>query len=114
MASKAPVPVVPVLAARLGDGKRSGTIFKGSTGEPLNLDNLARRVIIPAVGSTWHGWHAFRRGLATYLHANGVDDKTIQSILRHENVSVTQKCYVKTIPESVRKAMETVHFGNKT
>jgi len=31
----------------------------------------------------WHGWHAFRRGLATNLHALGVDDKTIQAILRH-------------------------------
>ena len=110
-ASKAPVPVVPVLAARLGDGKRSGTIFKGSTGEPLNLDNLARRVIIPAVGSTWHGWHAFRRGLATYLHAQGVPDKEIQAILRHENVAITQKSYVKTVPENVRAAMATVKFG---
>jgi site-specific recombinase XerD len=38
----------------------------------------------------WHGWHAFRRGLATNLHALGVDDKTIQAILRHSNVSLTQ------------------------
>ena len=26
----------------------------------------------------WHGWHAFRRGVATNLHTLGVDDKTIQ------------------------------------
>jgi len=35
----------------------------------------------------WHGghygWHSFRRGLATNLHALGVDRKTIQAILRH-------------------------------
>jgi hypothetical protein len=44
----------------------------------------------------WHGFHAFRRGLATNLHAVGVDDLTIQRILRHSNVSVTQECYIKT------------------
>ncbi len=44
----------------------------------------------------WHGFHAFRRGLATNLHALGVDDLTIQRILGHSNVSVTQQCYVKT------------------
>jgi integrase len=116
-ASKAPVPVVPVLAARLNvlaPVQQNRLVFAGSTGQPLDLDNLARRVISPAVGKTWHGWHAFRRGLATFLHAQGVDDKTIQAILRHENVSVTQKCYVKTVPESVRKAMETVRFGGST
>jgi integrase len=116
-ASKAPVPVVPVLAARLNTlapVQQNRLVFAGSTGQPLDLDNLARRVIAPAVGKTWHGWHAFRRGLATFLHAQGVDDKTIQAILRHENVSVTQKCYVKTVPESVRKAMETVRFGGGT
>lgn len=31
----------------------------------------------------WHGWHAFRRGLATNLYGLGVADKTIQAILRH-------------------------------
>lgn len=111
-ASKAPVPVVPVLAARLDAVKKaSGNIFVGATGAPLDLDNLARRVIAPAVGSVWNGFHAFRRGLATFLHANGVDDMTIKEILRHENVAVTQKCYVKTVPESVRAAMANVKFG---
>lgn len=30
----------------------------------------------------WHGWHAFRRGLGTTLAELGVDDLTIQRILR--------------------------------
>jgi len=37
----------------------------------------------------WHGWHAFRRGLATNLHGLGVEDKTMQRILRHSNVALT-------------------------
>jgi integrase len=53
----------------------------------------------------WHGWHAFRRGLATNLHRLGVDDKTIQAILRHSNVAVTQACYIKTLPQSSVEAM---------
>ncbi len=57
----------------------------------------------------WHGWHAFRRGLATNLHALGVDDETIERILRHSNVSITQKCYIKTMPAQATDAM--AQFG---
>ena len=40
-------------------------------GRPLHLDNLSRRAIRPAVGDPWHGWHAFRRGLASILFTLG-------------------------------------------
>jgi len=56
----------------------------------------------------WHGWHAFRRGLATNLHALGVDDKTIQAILRHSNVGVTMNIYVKSVSESQVSAMDAL------
>ncbi len=99
----------------------------------LNLDNLARRVIVPALSRCevcrkpeeehkaeghlfkldsslpeWHGWHAFRRGLATNLHALGVDDKTIQAILRHSNVGLTMNVYVKSVNESQVTAMDAL------
>jgi len=54
----------------------------------------------------WHGWHAFRRGLATNLHDLGVNDLTIQRILRHSDVTTTRKSYIKTIPRQVVDAME--------
>jgi integrase len=54
----------------------------------------------------WKGWHAYRRGLATNLHALGVDDKTIQAILRHEDVSTTQRSYIKTPTRIVTDAMK--------
>ena len=44
----------------------------------------------------WHGWHVARGGLSTNLFRLGVADKTIQSILRHSNVQVTQAHYIKT------------------
>lgn len=54
----------------------------------------------------WHGWHAFRRGLATNLHALGVDDKTIQAIFRHSNAGLTMNVYVKSVSESQVSAMD--------
>lgn len=56
----------------------------------------------------WHGWHAFRRRLATNLHALGVDDKTIQAILRHSNVGLTMNVYVRTVSESHVIAMDAL------
>jgi integrase len=56
----------------------------------------------------WHGWHAFRRGLATILHALGVDDKTIQAILRHSNIGITQNIYIKSVTEEQVSAMDTL------
>lgn len=56
----------------------------------------------------WHGWHAFRRGLATNLHTLGVDDKTIQAILRHSNVGLTMNVYVKSVNESQVSAMDAL------
>lgn len=83
-------------------------MFPGRLGKPINLDALAAGVIVPAVskaGIQWHGWHAFRRGLATNLHRLGVSDKTIQRILRHSNVAVTQGCYIKTADSEAAAAM---------
>jgi integrase len=110
-ASKAPVPVIAPLAERLNAYRKqcgspeSGWMFPNSVGNPRCLDELARLVIRPAFEKAeipWHGWHAFRRGLATNLHRLGVPDKVIQIILRHANLSVTQNSYIKVVqPEAV-------------
>lgn len=112
--SRAPVPVVKQLADALElHRQRAGLlaqpdlpIFQAGNGQPLDLNNLARRVIAPV--AKWHGWHAFRRGLATNLHALGIDDKTIQAILRHSNVSLTMNVYVKSVSESQTAAMDAL------
>jgi hypothetical protein len=54
----------------------------------------------------WHGWHAFRRGIATNLHQLGVADKDIQAILRHSNIGITMNIYVKSVAESQVDAMD--------
>lgn len=139
--SRAPIPAVKRLADVLEAHKlRAGKlaqpdlpIFQAGNGKPLNLDNLVRRVIIPALSRCavckkaesehkpeahlferdeslprWHGWHAFRRGLATNLHTLGVDDKTIQGILRHSSIAVTQNIYIKSVGESQVNAMDAL------
>jgi hypothetical protein len=40
------------------------------------------------------------------LAASGVPDKIIQRILRHGDVAVTQKCYIKTPDEEATAAMQ--------
>ena len=91
------------------DNPESGLVFPSRKGTPLNLNNLANRVIKPILvqaGYEWHGWHAYRRGLATNLHKLGVPDKTIQRILRHSSVSITRDIYIKSNPEDATQAMD--------
>jgi integrase len=63
------------------------------------------RDILQRAGIEWHGWHGFRRGLASNLNRLGVDDSVIQAVLRHSHISVTQACYIKTVREDVEAAM---------
>jgi|SRR5215472_10479360 len=112
--SKGAIPVISPLKilldqhwARCGR-PHQGFIFSNELGNPMNLEALALDVIRPALEKAnlkWHGWHAFRRGLATNLHRLGVSDKVIQQILRHANVSTTMNIYVKTISVDAANAM---------
>jgi integrase len=109
-----------VRAVKTARGRADNYIFSGDrTGFALHLDNLARRVIIPALTpcavcgelgkaheneshefkadkklSLWHGWHAFRRGLGTNLSELGVPTKVIQGLLRHEDIGTTSRHYI--------------------
>jgi integrase len=80
-------------------------------GRPLDLHNLANRVIRPALKAAdipWCGWHGFRRGLATTLYELGTEARTRQAILRHANVAVTEQHYTKAVNAVSRAAMEKV------
>jgi integrase len=115
-ASAAPVSVIPILAKYL-DAHRDGSsldgfIFTGAKmGRPLDLHNVANRVIRPALKAaniSWPGWHGFRRGLATTLYELGTEARTRQAILRHANVGVTEKHYTKSVDAVSRAAMKKV------
>jgi len=106
------VPVIPLLQTILEEHRSrypqngQGWIFAGEKmGFALHLDNLSRRSIAPMLGERWHGWHAFRRGLASNLYALGVPAKVIQGILRHANVATTQTHYVVIESQKGKAAM---------
>jgi integrase len=110
--SKAPVPVVGIVKKKLAEHlKRNsgdGYIFHGETGEPLRFENLSRRDIVPVLdknGVQWHGWHAFRRGLATALQAVGCPDSVGDAITRHaaKDTDTRRKHYVKVQDAAVLK-----------
>lgn len=115
-ASKAPVPVIPILARYLEahrDGFPSdGFIFDAPLKrQPLDLRNLAKRVIRPALKKAnvpWCGWHGFRRGLATTLYELGTEARTRQAILRHANVAVTEQHYTQAVSKVSKAAMAKV------
>ena len=134
-ASKGLVPLIPALriileAHRLRSGNpTTGPLFPTCNGTPISLNNLLNDKLLPALRRCvhcgkayskphighqyqrdesrpdWKGWHAFRRGLATNLHDLGVDDLTVQRILRHSSVEVTRRAYIRTLPEQSVEAM---------
>jgi integrase len=109
--SKAPVPVIGPLAKILKEyreGKTDGLMFRSRTGTALDLDNFGKRKVIPLIKKLqipWYGWHAFRRGLATNLNSLGIEPTDIQAIMRHADFQTTMNHYVKTVPESAKRAM---------
>jgi integrase len=124
--SEASVPVLPLLQRALDghrmrvNGKDDQYIFAGvRRGVPLNLANLARRVIVPAFAEyseeieqavMWKGWHAYRRGLATNLGsaALGVPPKIVQAILRHSSITTTLNIYTQVPDEDARQALQKI------
>jgi integrase len=85
------------------------TSLEGAVPTP-SLQIASSRTIIPRdkANLAWHGWHAFRGGLATNLHRLGVSDKVIQQILRHANVTTTMNIHVKTVSADEAKEMKSL------
>jgi integrase len=109
--SIASVPVCGTLAEILdGARKESGYILAGVTGKAVNLNNLAKRVVIPSLCKAkieWRGWYAFRRGIATL--ATTVDSPlAAKGLLRHRNLATTQQHYIKDVPEETLRAITKI------
>jgi site-specific recombinase XerD len=54
------------------------------------------------------GWHTLRHTFGTLLNANGADLKTIQTLMRHANVSVTMDKYVQSLTPAKREAQRSI------
>jgi integrase len=114
-AREQPIPIIETLRDILNELSQSegnpstGPILRGERGKPLNLDNLARRVIRPALakaGIKWNGWYANRRGAGTLVTAVAKDKgMAAKGPLRHSNLSTTTAHYVKDVPQETQQAM---------
>jgi integrase len=120
-AREAGIFVVPLLQKILKKYKQDfpageeGWIFRGEKfKKPLDLDNLSRRGIPQFINGAWFGWHAFRRGLGTRLNEAGVDDKDIQSILRHADLSTTTAFYILPNHDRAVAGMKKLERALKT
>jgi integrase len=61
--------------------------------------------MLESAGIHWRGWHSFRRGVASNLFQLGVDELTVQRILRHSKVNVTRERYIKVRDGRIEIAM---------
>lgn len=116
-ASAQPIPVIRQLAEILNDYRvsmgnaRTGVVLNSGAGEHLDFDRLGQRVVRPAVALLrleWHGWHGFRRGIASNLYELGANDKVVQRVLRHAKPQVTRERYIKAFDPAVLAAMKSM------
>jgi len=122
-ASKAPVPMHPLLAGFLlawrekttysaeGDFVFPSTRLKGS--KPLSASILVQKYLRPAAVKAGvlregqkvrFGFHNFRHSLASALVKMKVDPKTVQEFLRQAHVTTTLQLYTQSDMESRRDA----------
>ena len=122
-ASKAPVPMHPLLAGFLlawrdktPFGKDTDFVFpsiKLRGKKPLSASIMVQKYLRPAAvkagvikeGKTVRfGFHNFRHALATALVKLKVDAKTVQGMLRHEDFGTTMQLYARPDMDSMRDA----------
>ena len=112
---RAPVPIIPELQKIIDQYRESlgspttGWLFPSENPDkPMRMNNLYNRHMADAfkkAAIVWHGWHAFRRGLATNLDELGVPLNVVQQILRHGDPGTTGRFYRKTRSKRVVDAM---------
>lgn len=111
---KVPVPLQVILNEHRKSvpNNPNAFIFAGERkGAPLNLALVRREMTAVVEKGKWHGWHGFRRGLATRLHEAQVQVEVIQEVLRHSDPKVTQDSYIVIKSNATTKAMQKVDAG---
>jgi integrase len=107
------LPLLPVVKEALDSHRKANPntewVFEGPYFFPLDLATYGSKHVADELmgsGVKWYGWHALRRGFATRLHEAGVQDRIIQSLMRHSSLSVTMKHYVKATNKANVEAMK--------
>jgi integrase len=92
----------------------SGYILAGGKGQPVILDNMAKRSIRPALknaGIIWRGWYSMRRFLGTQVRMHA--DSEISAKALGNSRAVADRHYIKpqTVLPDVRKAVNDALSG---
>jgi integrase len=93
-----------------GPAPSDAFLFSGRRGQPYRLDNYREKMFKPALKAAGLGHITFqmcRRSCGTYMQEHG-GPKDVQGHLRHAQASTTMDVYIQVIPESVRKAVESL------
>ena len=113
------VPILPVVAAAIGDYLRlcpwqpgpDGPLFVGAEGGRLNprivqraMEGLRGALGLPPTATP----HALRHSFATHLLAGGGDLRTIQELLGHASLSTTQ-VYTEVDTDRLMAAYDAAH-----
>lgn len=114
-ASKVPVVVVKTVAKELEAHRRrnsgDGFIFHkvNSSQAPIIFETIVLNQVHPAceaAGVTFRGFHAFRRGLDTWMKDAGIDLSLRTDIMRHSPRNVTDKHYGRASVKQMRAVLE--------
>lgn len=80
--------------------------------QPLWPNSAMERYIRPAASRAGIqkriGWHILRHTFGTLLKANGEDVATVQSLMRHSNLSTTMDRYVQAVTPAKRQAQSSI------
>ncbi len=81
-----------------------GLVFPSREGTPLNVSNLASRILKPAAkraGVPWAGFHTLRHTCGTLLFRAGFNAKQVQMWLGHHSPAFTLATYVHLLPDDL-------------
>jgi integrase len=88
------------------EGVDPSWVFPNGAGNPINVLDYARAVLIPACGKKWKSLYAFRRGAASILTQLTGNPIAASQLLRHKNISVTMTAYIKADRTALSNGMK--------
>ncbi|MDD3176839.1 MAG: tyrosine-type recombinase/integrase [Atopobiaceae bacterium] len=132
--SRRDVPIASFLADKLSARYQEMTLLREGVGMPTDEDSMAQLYVLGDIDGSflpphevWRQWRALARSMglvgtqgrvptfhdlrhtfATYAIAEGIDVKTVSSILGHSNAAMTLNIYASADPKSKRVAAETI------
>ncbi len=90
-------------------------VFDNGLNQPLHYPNTYYKKftqILKKAGIKDANLHTLRHTFASHLVMSGVDLRTVQELLGHSSIKVTE-IYSHLCPSHTRKAVECLRFGNK-